>query len=93
MNHGSWSIQIAWHVPSDEEIDFALQIFEKVVEPTLGILQGLLKEGIVRDAVWRNDFCRHLTIVRNAFAGIPTLYKEQISPEDVAHGVATTDIL
>ncbi|EFI28576.1 membrane protein [Coprinopsis cinerea okayama7 len=86
-------ITIAWHVPSEEEIDFALEIFRKLVEPTLVLLEGLLRPGIVRDAIWRNDFCRHLTLVRNAFSGIPTLFKEHISAEDAKYTTMTTDIL
>ena len=36
---------------------------------------------------------RHLSIVRNAFAGIPTLVKEFITPEEIAAAVETSDIL
>ncbi|RXW16590.1 hypothetical protein EST38_g9267 [Candolleomyces aberdarensis] len=86
-------ITIAWHVPDEEEISFALEIFEVLVEPTLKSLEGLLDPGIPRSAEWRNDFCRHLTIVRNAFAGIPTLYKEHIQPDEIRAAVATSDIL
>ena len=35
----------------------------------------------------------HLTIVRNAFAGIPTLYKEYIKSDEILAAVATSDIL
>jgi hypothetical protein len=35
----------------------------------------------------------HLTIVRNAFAGVPTLYKEYIKPDEMRAAVATSDIL
>lgn len=86
-------ITIAWHVPDDEEVAFALEIFEKIVQPTLGILEGLLKPDIPRDAIWRNDFCRHLTIVRNAFSGIPTLMKEHLSADDIRKSAETSDIL
>lgn len=51
-------MKMSWHVPSEETIDFALQIFKELVEPTLGLLEDLMKPGLVRDAVWRNDFCR-----------------------------------
>ena len=66
---------MSWHVPSEEEIDFILEVFRDIVEPTLGMLEALLEdgislssthihcrteflEGVARDAVWRNDFCR-----------------------------------
>lgn len=41
----------------------------------------------------RNDFCRHLSIVRYAFSGIPTLLKEHISDEEYQRAFDTTDIL
>ena len=66
---------MSWHVPSEEEIDFVLEVFRDIVEPTLEMLEALLEdgmsldsthvqcrteflEGVTRDAVWRNDFCR-----------------------------------
>ncbi|KAG5652289.1 hypothetical protein H0H81_005549 [Sphagnurus paluster] len=48
---------------------------------------------ISRDEVWRNDFCRHLSFVRNAFSGIPTLIKEIITPEELKAATLTSDIL
>lgn len=68
---------MSWHVPNDDEIDFALQILREIVEPTIKDLESLLlpgtlsffsfelgnnmlnsRAGVVRDNVWRNDFCR-----------------------------------
>ena len=37
--------QLTWHVPSDEEIDFVLQIFREFIEPILDTLNGLLEPG------------------------------------------------
>ncbi|KAF9472467.1 hypothetical protein BDN70DRAFT_886944 [Pholiota conissans] len=86
-------ITVSWHVPNTQEIDFALRIFRELVEPALGSLESLLKPGVVRDAIWRSDFCRHLTIVRNVFAGAPTLCKENISQKDILESTFTSDIL
>ncbi|EPQ60969.1 hypothetical protein GLOTRDRAFT_135553 [Gloeophyllum trabeum ATCC 11539] len=86
-------VKISWHVPSAEEIDFALEIFKDLVEPTLDQLYRLLDKDVSRDAIWRNDFCRHLTFVRDAFSGIPTLVKEYISSEEIRHAMETSDIL
>ncbi|KDQ54765.1 hypothetical protein JAAARDRAFT_71570 [Jaapia argillacea MUCL 33604] len=86
-------VKISWHVPNDEEIRFALQIFKDIVEPTMDELDKLLTEGVVRDATWRNDFCRHLSFVRNAFSGIPTLAKEIVSEQDIQLSTETSDIL
>ncbi|KAE9410746.1 ARM repeat-containing protein [Gymnopus androsaceus JB14] len=86
-------VQISWHVPNDEEIDFAIEVFKELIEPTLKVLDNLLDSGVERDATWRNDFCRHLSLVRNAFAGIPTLAKHHSCPEDLARATETSDIL
>ncbi|CAL1696420.1 unnamed protein product [Somion occarium] len=86
-------VQISWHVPNDAEIDFALQIFREVAEPALDSLEELLQPGHTRDSIWRNDFCRKLSFVRNAFAGIPTLVKETITPEELQEANLTSDIL
>ena len=38
-------IEVSWHVPSDEEIEFVVQIFREVIEPILGELEQLLLPG------------------------------------------------
>ncbi|KAF5377624.1 hypothetical protein D9615_005155 [Tricholomella constricta] len=86
-------VTISWHVPDDEEIQLALDIFKTLIEPTLEILENLIGTDIPRDEVWRNDFCRHLSFVRNAFSGIPTLIKETINSEDLESAILTSDIL
>ncbi|KAF5355656.1 hypothetical protein D9756_004216 [Leucocoprinus leucothites] len=86
-------VKISWHVPSEDEIQFALQIFQELVEPTLDLLEGLLRPSVPRDANWRNDFCRYLTFIRNAFAGIPTLCEERIPQGYYADLINTSDIL
>ncbi|KAF7437108.1 hypothetical protein PC9H_003942 [Pleurotus ostreatus] len=87
-------VKFSWHVPSKEEIDFILRLFRELIEPTLARLEGLLAPGIPRDAVWRNDFCRLLCFVRNAFAGIPTLAREEpLTTGDIRSKAAESDIL
>ncbi|KAF4606976.1 hypothetical protein EYR38_001031 [Pleurotus pulmonarius] len=87
-------MQFSWHVPSKEEIDFILRLFRELIEPTLARLEGLLAPDMPRDAVWRNDFCRLLCFVRNAFAGIPTLAKEEpLTTGDIRSTAAESDIL
>ncbi|KAG1716353.1 hypothetical protein ID866_837 [Astraeus odoratus] len=85
-------VKITWHVPNTEEIDLALQIFRELIEPCLDELNKLLLAE-TRDAIWRNDFCRYLCFVRQAFAGIPTLCKEYIEPHVRQAMVETTDII
>ncbi|KAK7694364.1 hypothetical protein QCA50_001550 [Cerrena zonata] len=85
--------KITWHVPNAEEIDFALEIFREVVEPALDTLEQLVEPGHTIDAIWRNDFCRYLNFVRHAFAGVPTLVKENITSDDIRETMKTSDIL
>ncbi|KAI0094570.1 armadillo-type protein [Irpex rosettiformis] len=99
-HHRSWGrlyapedVEVSWHVPDTDEIDFALQIFKEAVEPTLLSIDALLDPDIKRDSVWRNDFCRHLSLVRNAFSGIPTFVKEVVSAEETTAAVQSSDIL
>lgn len=37
---------MSWHVPCEEEIEFALAIFRELVEPTLEMLEALLETGL-----------------------------------------------
>jgi proteasome activator subunit 4 len=36
---------MSWHVPSEEEIEFVLEVFREIIEPTLGMLEALLEDG------------------------------------------------
>ncbi|KAK2462050.1 hypothetical protein APHAL10511_006513 [Amanita phalloides] len=84
-------VKISWHVPCEQEINFALRIITELVDPTLDILENLLRPDLSRDAVWRNDFCRHLSFVRHAFSGIPTLIQDPMAQnENIAE---SSDIL
>ncbi|KNZ79712.1 Proteasome activator complex subunit 4 [Termitomyces sp. J132] len=85
--------QLSWHTPNEEEIQFAVDIFKILIEPALAILEHLIEDDTLRDETWRNDFCRHLSFVRNAFSGIPTLLQQKITPEEAASAIVTTDIL
>ncbi|KAI0274846.1 hypothetical protein BC834DRAFT_814888 [Gloeopeniophorella convolvens] len=86
-------VSVTWHVPDEEELNFALELFREIVEPTLARLEDLLKPGVSRDGAWRNDFCRYLSFVRNAFSGTPTFVKENLTKEDQQYAVETSDIL
>ncbi|KAI9462361.1 hypothetical protein BJY52DRAFT_1221991 [Lactarius psammicola] len=76
-------VTVSWHVPDGEELDFALEVFKEIVEPTLNKLEQLLGPGT----------CRSLSFVRNAFSGTPTFVKEVFTKEDQQYGLETSDIL
>ncbi|KAI0322289.1 hypothetical protein OF83DRAFT_1094493 [Amylostereum chailletii] len=86
-------VTVSWHVPSGEEIGFALQIFKDIVEPALQDLEKLLAPGVARGSIWRNDFCRYLSFVRSAFVGTPTMVKEVVTKKDQEYVVASSDII
>lgn len=37
---------MSWHVPNEEEIEFVLEVFRSIVEPTLVMLEALLEDGM-----------------------------------------------
>ncbi|KAF7319927.1 Membrane protein [Mycena kentingensis (nom. inval.)] len=86
-------VKISWHVPGAEEIDFALALFKQVVEPTLNDLEKLLDPGITRNAAWSNEFCRHISFVLNAFAGVPTLIQDVFDEAALCETMKDSDIL
>jgi proteasome activator subunit 4 len=85
-------LQVVWHVPNGDEIAFAFEIFDELVVPTFDKLEALLGDDVARDAIWRNDFCRYLSFVRDAFSGIASLAKEEATEEERKVYYATSDL-
>ncbi|KAA1468528.1 hypothetical protein DENSPDRAFT_833844 [Dentipellis sp. KUC8613] len=77
-------VKIDWHIPSDEEIAFVLDILDTVVSPALDKVDALLQTANTWDNIAQNDFCRYLQICRCAWAGLPTLFKQP------SHGVVNS---
>ncbi|TDL28791.1 hypothetical protein BD410DRAFT_863415 [Rickenella mellea] len=71
-------VKIEWHVPSDDEIAFAIEILERVISPTIDRIDVLLESTTKWDSVNRNDFCRYMQAVRLAWNGLPTLFQENL---------------
>jgi proteasome activator subunit 4 len=69
-------VNINWHMPTDAEIAFALEILDKIVAPRLGQIEALQAEGTQRDKIWSNDFCRHLTVARMAYLAVNAMAQE-----------------
>ncbi|KAJ1028660.1 hypothetical protein NDA16_001826 [Ustilago loliicola] len=70
------SIKINWHIPSDEEIDMAIELIDRVVVPALDKVEALQADGLSRDKAWSNDFCRYLMVVRLGLTGMSSLIEE-----------------
>lgn len=45
-------------MPSSDEVDFALEILDKIASPALNKIEALAKTADHWDEVARNDFCR-----------------------------------
>ncbi|UZJ50775.1 hypothetical protein CBS101457_000095 [Exobasidium rhododendri] len=69
-------VDIIWHIPSDGEIDFALEILHRIVSPRLDTVEALQEPGQTRDKVWSNDFCRNLTVARLAYMAVNAMVEE-----------------
>ncbi|KAF7784715.1 hypothetical protein Agabi119p4_880 [Agaricus bisporus var. burnettii] len=69
-------VVIDWHVPSEQEIAFVIEIINKITAPALDKVEGLLETTSTWDSAARNDFCRYLHVVRLTWSGLPTIYKE-----------------
>jgi proteasome activator subunit 4 len=37
---------MSWHIPNEEEIEFVLEVFRDIVEPTLAMLETSLEDGM-----------------------------------------------
>lgn len=68
-------VKIEWHVPNDEEIEFVFELLDKVITPAMDAIERLLQGP---DQYWDNDFCRYMHMIRSAWSGLPTLFKEHV---------------
>lgn len=67
-------VKVEWHVPTPEEVELALSLLENLTMPALAIVENLIQvRSSDRDKIWRNDFCRHLSVVTSSFRGLDTL--------------------
>ncbi|KAH8100456.1 ARM repeat-containing protein [Cristinia sonorae] len=69
-------VKAEWHTPSSEEIDFVVEVLDRIAAPALAKLEALLEDVPRWDSVSRNDFCRYLHAVRSVWGGLPTIYRE-----------------
>jgi proteasome activator subunit 4 len=66
-------VNICYAVPSNAEIDFVLELLDKLGTPWLDKLDALLTNVNEWDAVARNDFCRFLQYARSIWNSLPTI--------------------
>lgn len=83
----SWSkpinpagLKIQWHVPTQEELDFAIKIFEAQASRALNALNELISDTapIKRDGVgkdWSDEVSRNLVLLRLVISGMSCLFR------------------
>ncbi|CAG8548665.1 30916_t:CDS:10 [Gigaspora margarita] len=76
------NINVDWHVPSNPELDFAMEILEIFLLPALKRIQDLMDSGTdeegkaLSNREMTHEFCRRLSIVRNCLGGMTTLVED-----------------
>lgn len=66
--------QLRWHIPDEEDVAFAIEVLQKLVEPRMNEfleLQSVAHE--LRDTVWSNDFIRKLSLLKYSFTAQASL--------------------
>ncbi|KAJ3798132.1 hypothetical protein GGU11DRAFT_782291 [Lentinula aff. detonsa] len=86
-------VEIDWHVPSEPEIDFVLQMIDEVASPTLVKIEQLLARVSSWNNADRNDFCRFMQVSKSIWAGLPTLLKEKTKVVQDQHLYEDTETL
>ncbi|KAI9321667.1 hypothetical protein BX666DRAFT_1850314 [Dichotomocladium elegans] len=85
------NLEIDWHVPSTEEIEFAMELLETFLVPSMQNIREMIKGdlcqlGLKNTHEVTNNFCRHFAIIRNALLGttcmIPCTGFEPISDDE-----------
>ncbi|KAG9314593.1 hypothetical protein JVU11DRAFT_5396 [Chiua virens] len=83
-------VQIEWHVPSTPEVDFVLQILDRIASLALDKIEALVNSPGRWDSIARNDFCRYLAFSKAVWSGMPTIYKEAL--KEVSHPCLDPDV-
>lgn len=77
-HHESWAklyeakqVKVEWHVATEPEIDFTIELLRDVVQPALDRLDTLLDQvqaGQPKSQEWTNDFCRVSSVTTRRLA-------------------------
>lgn len=91
MSEPSKSVEPKWHVPSDEELQFAVELFENQSHSAMKHLTALIDgtSSIKRDGSgkdWQDEVSRNLVLLRLMLAGVSVLF----DAKGVNEGLTTT---
>lgn len=83
------NLNIKWHVPSQEEIEFAIKLFKSQGERALLQLTGLTdgSSSIKRDGVdkeWSDEVSRNLVLLRLLLSGVALLFDPKAASKESA---------
>ncbi|KAK9322447.1 hypothetical protein V1517DRAFT_323487 [Lipomyces orientalis] len=67
-------LEVKWHVPDQEQIEFAVEVFERHVELSIAELQKLMSEGAKAHKDWSEEVTRQLNYLRLLISGAAVLY-------------------
>ncbi|KAG9300251.1 hypothetical protein G9A89_011324 [Geosiphon pyriformis] len=76
------NLKINWHVPTDPEIDFALELLNLFLQPAIETCQNLIATGTDKNGKSLSnreisvEFCRQLSVIRNCLHGTTTLVED-----------------
>ncbi|CAJ0910117.1 10182_t:CDS:2, partial [Entrophospora sp. SA101] len=82
------NVNINWHVPTNEELDFAMEILDIFLQPTIKRIKELMETGIDEEGTvlsnreMAHEFCRRLSVIRNCISGMTTLVEDDGEIED-----------
>ncbi|CAG8466985.1 9745_t:CDS:10 [Ambispora leptoticha] len=68
------NVKVNWHVPTDAELDFALELLQIFYEPAVEKVRQLKETSSGKNDI--PEFCRHLTMIRNCLQGTTTLVED-----------------
>lgn len=73
-------LDITWHTPNEEEKDLALNILDLFLQPSMKRLRELMDSTTIdrptNSHELTNEFCRHLSVVRNCVIGSMVMVKD-----------------
>lgn len=83
-------VVVEWHVPSEGEISFVLDVLDRIGEQALDKVEALLATTTSWNGADRNDFCRYLHACRSIWTGLPTFCQEYV--KDVVDPLVREDV-
>ncbi|TIB08744.1 hypothetical protein E3P89_02948 [Wallemia ichthyophaga] len=69
-------VDVEWHIPSLEEFDMAVELFEQILEPEMKDLDNLSSTS-TKSKDWSNDFCRKTLHLRHSLTAIASLLQTE----------------